>query len=91
MFECMSVCMYEYRFLSDCIYVCMYVCMYGRNVRYVRIWMSDRKWVSAIVLWSVYSARSSRSARMYVCMYGGVYVCKYVSMAGGRVVCTILL
>ena len=77
MFECMSVCMYEYRFLSDCIYlfmyVCMYGCMYGRNVRYVRIWMSDRKWVSAIVLWSVFSARSSRSARVYVCMVECVY------------------
>ena len=38
--------------------------------------MSDRKCVSAIVLWSVYSARSSRSASIYVCMYVCM-VCKY--------------
>ena len=64
-------------------YVCMYGCMYGRNVRYVRIWMSDRKRVSAIVLWSVYSARSSRSARMYVCMVECMYVSMYVWQVAG--------
>ena len=75
----MYVCMNK-DFLS-CIDVCMYVvCMLFEYRFSVRIGISECKWVSAIVLWSVSSARSPSSAYMYVCMVECMYVCMYVSM-----------